>query len=417
MSRPDRLGVLLLAQFYPPDIGGEERHVHNLARALVGRGHHVEVLTTALASTGAGTTDEEGVVVHRVRSGAQRLPGIYSDENRPHSPPVPDPGLRAATARLLDSGRFDVAHAHNWIVNSAIGPARRSGTPLVLSLHDFSHICAVKRFVRQGRICDGPSPLGCLRCGIGHYGLPLGTFTVGANAVSRRARHRGIASFIAVSSAVAEGSQLAGAGVPFEVIPNFVPDELLVTEAEPSDGPLLYLGDLVYDKGVTVVLDAYRRLEDPPELLLVGRRSPGLALDLPPGARVLPPAAHDEAMGHLRRARAVVVPSIVHDACPTVVLEAMAAGKPVVGAARGGIVDLVVDGATGFLVQPEPAAVADALRRLVEDPCLAHAMGRAGRERAVGFTASAVVERIEGVYAAVLAGRPDARPAAEALTP
>lgn len=391
--------VLLLAQFYPPDIGGEERHVFNLARALLGQGHHVEVLTTALASTGDGRTDEDGVLVHRLRSSAQRIPGIYSDANRPHAPPVADPELRAAIGQLLDTKKFDVAHAHNWIVNSAIGPARRSGTPLVLTLHDYSHVCAVKRLVRQeGVTCEGPSPMRCLACATGHYGFPLGAFTVTANALSRRSRRKGVAAFIAVSSAVAEDSRLHGEGVPFEVIPNFVPDELLATEAGPSTGPLLFVGDLLYDKGVTVLLDAYRMLVDPPELLLVGRRSPGLELDLPPGARVLPPVAHEAAMELVRRARAVIVPSIVQDACPTVVLEAMAAGKPVLGSARGGIVDLVVDGETGFLVQPEPLEVALALGQLIADPVLARSMGRAGLGRAVQFTASAVVERIAGVY-------------------
>ena len=47
--------ILMLAQFYPPDIGGEERHVRNLAIALSARGHYVEVLTTALPATGAGS--------------------------------------------------------------------------------------------------------------------------------------------------------------------------------------------------------------------------------------------------------------------------------------------------------------------------------------------------------------------------
>jgi len=63
-------------------------------------------------------------------------------------------------------------------------------------------------------------------------------------------------------------------------------------------------------------------------------------------------------------------------------LEASASGKPVVGGRTGGTENAVVDGVTGFLVDPkDPAALARALRAVLEDPSLAERMGRAGRER------------------------------------
>jgi glycosyltransferase involved in cell wall biosynthesis len=95
----------------------------------------------------------------------------------------------------------------------------------------------------------------------------------------------------------------------------------------------------------------------------------------------------------------VVVPSLCSDACPTVVLEAMAAGRPVVAAASGGIVDLVVDGATGLLVPPGDAwALAQAIIAILRDPQTARTFGKAGRDRAREFTVSAVAERIERMY-------------------
>jgi len=54
---------------------------------------------------------------------------------------APRPGDRRAIGRVLDSGRFDVLHAHNWIANSALAVAHRSHCPLVLTLHDYSHVC------------------------------------------------------------------------------------------------------------------------------------------------------------------------------------------------------------------------------------------------------------------------------------
>ena len=108
---------------------------------------------------------------------------------------------------------------------------------------------------------------------------------------------------------------------------------------------------------------------------------------------------HHEVVSLFHSARAVVVPSVWADPCPTVVLEAMAGGRPVVAAASGGIVDMVIDGQTGFLVPPGDAdALAGALDALLNEPETAAAFGIAGRDRAREFTVSAVVSRIEAMY-------------------
>src|SRR5581483_5222940 len=88
-------------------------------------------------------------------------------------------------------------------------------------------------------------------------------------------------------------------------------------------------------------------------------------------------------------------------------VEAMACGRPVVGAAVGGIMATVVDGETGFLVPPkDPAAVADRLARLFADPALLRACGRKARRRAVArYTWARVCETVEAVYEEVLTGR------------
>jgi len=112
-------------------------------------------------------------------------------------------------------------------------------------------------------------------------------------------------------------------------------------------------------------------------------------------------------MDLMRTASVVVVPSIVPDCCPTVVLEAMATGRPVITAASGGIVDLVEDGETGTLVTPGDAeSLAAALSSVVTDHTVAEAVGRRALERVRLFTASAVVGRIESLYEQLIAGVP-----------
>lgn len=393
--------ILQLAQFLPPVAGGEERHVWTLARALAGRGHDVTLVGLAAGTERPGETAADGVRLIRVRSSASRLAALYTDPARPHALPIPDPAVSRAIRRVLAAERFDVVHAHNWIVNSALRPAARAGVPVVMTVHDYSHVCATKRFMEHGRTCcTGPSPARCLSCATDHYGPVTGPVTAVANAWSARRRAAGVAAAAAVSTPVAAAADLR-AGLGARVIPNFIPDEIVVEDIPPvgSDAPLLFVGDLSRDKGVDVLLEAYEKLDGATPLVLAGRPVDTADWALPPGARVLGELPHAEVLALLRSARAVVVPSVWPDPCPTVVLEAMAAGRPVVAAASGGIVDLVVDGRTGHLVPPgDPGALAAALDSLLADPEQARAVGAAGRDRVRLFTVSAVVGRIEQLY-------------------
>lgn len=400
--------VLLLAQFLPPMTGGEERHVWNLARALASRSHEVTLLGFATDGENAGERMSEGVRMVRCRTAASRLPALYSDPLRPHALPIPDPEVSRVIRRELKLRTYDVVHAHNWIVNSALGPASEAGIPVVMTLHDYSHICATKRLMERGeRKCAGPSVSRCLPCAFDHYGTANGVVTSVSNAWMARRRVRRLAETAAVSSAVASAVSVPGggwmgpAGLTSRVIPNFIPDEL-VLETIPDtapDAPLLFAGDLSHDKGVQVLLDAYARLESAPMLIMVGRSSPESNWTFPPGATWIGPKPHEEVMELFRSARAVVVPSVWDDPCPTVVLEAMAAGRPVVAARSGGIVDMVVDGSTGRLVEPgDVTALSGALSEILADPERAQRMGAAGRDRAREFTITAVVDRIEQLY-------------------
>ncbi len=406
--------ILLLAQFLPPMLGGEERHVWTLARSLAARAHDVTLLGFATGLEEPSESVTEGVRIVRVATGASRLPVIYSDPNRPNALPLPDPLVSRAIRTELSRSRFDIVHAHNWIVNSAVGPAARAGVPLVQTLHDYSHICATKRMMEHGkRLCAGPSPARCVSCASSHYNAITGPIIVAANAWAAKRRARQVAHFAAVSSAVAGAVALAddtgwlgGAGLSAEVIPNFIPDDLVLEEISPTaaQAPLLFVGDLGLDKGVPTLLKAYQLLDDPPPLVLAGRAAPDAEWEFPDGVRWVGALPHEQVLGLFRSARAVVVPSVWSDPCPTVVLEAMAAGRPVVAAASGGIVDMVVDGVTGLLVPPGDApALARGITSVLSDPDRARTFGIAGRNRAREFTVSAVVERIERMYAGAIA--------------
>ena len=87
-----------------------------------------------------------------------------------------------------------------------------------------------------------------------------------------------------------------------------------------------------------------------------------------------------------------------------VTLEAMAAGVPVVAARATGAVDLIDDGATGFLVPPRDiAAYADAIARIVADPRLRQRMGEAGHAKAAGFQWETINQSVLDTYRSLVA--------------
>lgn len=400
--------VLLLAQLYPPVIGGEERHVRNLAVALAARGHDVHVATL---DAGSAPLRDPGVSVHLLDHVGRRAPGLYPTADRPLAVPVPDPWTTRDLSRLVRRLEPDVVHAHNWIVSSyAVLPAARR-LPLVLSLHDYSHVCATKRLMLDGEPCSGPGVRKCLSCASDHYGRGRGQLVATAVAAGVPVRKRVVDVFAPVSRFVGEANRLDEQGVRWEVVPNFVPDDLVSLPPLPRDGSLpgspylFFAGDLSEQKGVRTLLEAWRRLpEDRPELVLVGRPDAPLG-ELPDGVHLHHHWEHARVLSGFRHATAAVLPSEWPDPCPTTVLEAMALGAPLVTTDRGGIADMVVPGESALVVPPgDPAALAAALGGLVADPARARGLAERGQVEVKRFLQSSVAAQLEGIYAGLVDG-------------
>lgn len=96
----------------------------------------------------------------------------------------------------------------------------------------------------------------------------------------------------------------------------------------------------------------------------------------------------------------MTLPSTWNEPCAAVVQQAMALCKPVVGTRAGGTPEMIVDGATGFLVPPFDApALADAIARLAGDAFLRKRLGTAGRERVESeFSLRLMTDRVEALY-------------------
>jgi D-inositol-3-phosphate glycosyltransferase len=190
---------------------------------------------------------------------------------------------------------------------------------------------------------------------------------------------------------------------------------------------LVCIGRLVERKGVDTVVEALTRLPDTELVVAGGPAVEELADD--PEAKRLRSVARDLAVDDrlelvgsvdhgdvpaLLRSADVVVATPWYEPFGIVPVEAMACGRPVVGSAVGGLLDTVADGISGLLVPPhDAAAVAAAVRCLLDDPELHARFGRAARLRAVArYGWSRVARQTERAYVDVVRSRRTAAGAA-----
>ncbi len=176
----------------------------------------------------------------------------------------------------------------------------------------------------------------------------------------------------------------------------------LVADVRPRNF-LLFLGRLNRRKGVDVLLRALARIPSGERLPLVVAgdgderamlQASAATLGLARSVHFVGRVAGDFKTFLLQNARAVVIPSRDWEAFPLVVLEAFAAGTPVVGTRIPGLADLVDDGRTGMGVAPEsPDDLARALRHVVTQPERMLAMGSTAASRAAEFDWRTVAER------------------------
>ena len=150
-----------------------------------------------------------------------------------------------------------------------------------------------------------------------------------------------------------------------------------------TDGPcrIVSVGRFAYPKDFATLFNSLERVDGDWRASLVGDG---------PGRKAVEGSTRVEVLGPRRDVAELLADSDVFvlssrsEGFPVSILEAMAAGLPVVASDVGGVGEAVVDGETGFLVPPgDPDALAEALARLVADPLLRQLLGEAGRDRAL----------------------------------
>jgi glycosyltransferase involved in cell wall biosynthesis len=169
---------------------------------------------------------------------------------------------------------------------------------------------------------------------------------------------------------------------------------------------MVVVGRLSQEKGQADLIHAFIALsaavsEPRLRLLLIGDGPdrPALeALAQPAGARIVFAGYSANPWPLFNAADIFVLPSH-SEGSPLVVLEAMDAGLPIVATRVGGVPEVLIHEETALLVNPsEPAALRNALERLVRDPALRAALGRHARETLPRYSPESYVARLLGIY-------------------
>jgi len=345
--------------------GGVQTHVRQLAACLRTRGHQTLILAPGWTQPSA----PEVVIVGR----PLRVPF-----NGSVAPICPDPRSRARIRRALALFEPDVVHAHE---------------PFTPSTGFFATI-------------DSPVPV----VAVSHtYFERSVLFSVFSRTFARVWRRPAV--WVGVSQASASFLRRhVGGSADIRVIPNGVDVEAF-RNATPANLPpgrrMLFVGRLEPRKGLRVAVAAFARLAAELEdlyLVVAGEGPERTALDrTPPQVRSrvieLGTVPHADLPGCHAAADVFVSPAIGRESFGIVLVEAMAAGLPVVASDIPGYREVVRAGVDGLLVPPgDPAALAEAVGRILTDRDMARRLSAAARERADDFRWDVVADQVEAAY-------------------
>jgi glycosyltransferase involved in cell wall biosynthesis len=346
------------------------------------------------------------VIRHEAVNPDHLLPALASMSAAPSNP-------RSArrVSRLLRQQRPDVAHVHNtWFAlsPSVVKSASHRGVPVVATLHNYRLLCANAQLFRDGHPCEDCVGAGSWR-GVVHrcYRGSLASsaaaaLTIDANRLARTwARHVDV--FLALNQ-FSRRLFVAG-GLPDDRIvvrANFAPDPGPRPQVPTRSRTVLFVGRLSEEKGPDTVLEAWARAR-PAGLELVVVGDGPLEADLRsrsvPGVRFAGRLEGSEVSNLLLSSRALVFPSVWYEGQPMVLVEAMAAGLPVVASALGGTGELAASNGWGRLVEAGNLdAWTDAVGTLAEDDGL-DASGQRGREHYLrAHTPEVALASLEAAY-------------------
>ena len=375
--------LVLHSTYLSGPVSGENRVVGDEITLLREGGHNVESWTPSVEGESVSDLMRIGVETIWSRRAARRV------------------------RSLVEGFKPDVVHCHNLFpaLSPSIINSVAASVPTVMTLHNFRLMCLPATFLRDGRVCE--DCLGRIPWrGVAHKcyrgSLPA-SFALATSLAFHRAKGTfdKIARFAAVSRFLRE--KYLQAGWPEErvvVKPNFAWD----TEIRRDAGDyFLYAGRISPEKGIGTVTKAWGAINA--KLRIVGEG---------PDKESLPDTEHrnidversvapKDVASLLRGARALLLPSESYEGMPRIVLEAFAAGVPVIASRIGGLPELIRHGESGLLATPgDTASWIDMVNQLKDDQLSIRLGSGARRAWQQNYSPDRAIVALEQVYRAVL---------------
>lgn len=365
--------------------GGAEFACLRIAKMLAKAGHETSVISTR-PDADVGELD-----IHIAHTLENFLGGFFGRIPKLLFPY--DPAAYISAKRALKKIKPDVVHLHNFNVLSLsmISTAKSLGIPVVFSVYDYWTICPLRILItRKGESCSTFDDCCCRECFVLQRPFIALRKRIFKHALSK------IDSFIVLSNSSARIMEKFG--IESKKI-HLIPLPLLVAAkpkpAKQEKNTILFTGWIQPHKGLHVLLQAMPAiLKEIPDAKLYVLGSYDVKfnykgeidrlikkLGLQSHVVLLGKRSQKEVNSFLQKASVVAVPEQWENMSPLIVTEAMALSKPIVASSIGGIPELVIEGRTGFLAEPNDAEMfASKTAKLLKNPKLAEKLGKNARK-------------------------------------
>ncbi|MBT8248040.1 MAG: glycosyltransferase, partial [Acidimicrobiia bacterium] len=318
---------------------------------------------------------------------------------------------------LLRENSFDIMHVQNTfpqISPSILYAARGAGVAVVQSLRNYRLTCANGTLYRDGAVCEL-----CVGRKVGMPAIQYKCYrddTVASGAVVAlqsihrlaRSYRRSVSVYIALTEFSA--SQHVKGGIPNDRIvvkPNFMAEDPGPGAADRSG--YLYVGRLSAEKGVDTMIKAWETIAAPLTIVGDGPMVDWVEKEAVRNENInyAGPLPHADAVEALGSVRAAIMPSQWYEPFGRGVIEAYARATPVIGAAIGGLSELVDDGRTGLLFEAgNPAALTRAVEKIEGMSDLPGMAAAARAEYESKYTAAANYPQLLAAYDRAFRDRP-----------